>query len=75
MSWALSQDNAMVQQWPGIGSRDCQGLNMHNFLNNCLNGASGQSIIIYVDDDEVVACMHQRSYAILKLLGAPSPSG
>ena len=34
---------------PGCDSRDCQGSNRHNFLNTCLNGASEESIGIYVN--------------------------
>jgi hypothetical protein len=36
------------QQWPGSGSRECKGLNRHNFLNICPNGASEVCIDIYV---------------------------
>ena len=40
LSGAMSRDIALVQQWHGSGSRNYQGLNMHNFLNSCPNGAS-----------------------------------
>jgi hypothetical protein len=48
LSGALSWDSALDQQWLGSGSRDCKGLNKHNFLTTCLNGASEMSIGIYV---------------------------
>ena len=48
MSGVLSRDNALEQQWPGSGSRDCEGLNMHNFLSTCLNVAKEVCIDIYV---------------------------
>ena len=38
----------LVQQWPRRGSRDCQGLNMHNFLNICPNEKNEESISMYV---------------------------
>ena len=52
----LSRNDVLLQQWPGSGSRDYQGLNMHKFLHTCLNGASEESIDIYIDEDGVVAC-------------------
>ena len=47
LSGALSQDSALKEQWPGSGSRDCEGLNMHNFLNTCSNGVSEVCILMY----------------------------
>jgi hypothetical protein len=44
----MSRDSALEQQWPGSGSRDCEGLKRHNFLNTCPNGASEVFIGIYV---------------------------
>jgi len=40
--------SALEQQWPGSGSRDCEGSNMHNFLSTCPNGASEVFMSIYV---------------------------
>jgi hypothetical protein len=48
LSGALSRDIALEQQWPGSDSRDYRALNMHNFLDTCLNDASEISIGIYV---------------------------
>jgi hypothetical protein len=48
LSGMLSRDSALEQQGPGSGSRDCKGLNRHNFLNTCPNGAKEVSIGIYV---------------------------
>ena len=44
---ALPKDCALEQQWPRSGSRHCQSLNMHKFLDICLNGASEKFINIY----------------------------
>jgi hypothetical protein len=48
LSGALSRDNALEQQWPGSGSRDCEGLKRHNFFNTCPNGASEVCMVIYM---------------------------
>jgi hypothetical protein len=45
----LFRDNALVQQWPGNGSMECQGLNKDNFLNICLNGINWEFINIYIE--------------------------
>jgi hypothetical protein len=44
----LSRDNDLEQQWPRSGSRDYEGLNVHNFLNTCLNRVSEVCIVIKV---------------------------
>jgi hypothetical protein len=48
LSGALSRDSALEQQWPRSGSRNCKGLNRHNFLNTCPNGAKEDCIVIYI---------------------------
>ena len=47
LSGTLPCDNILEQQWHGSGSRDYPSLNMHNFLDTYLNGASKASICIY----------------------------
>ena len=43
LSGVMSRNNALDSN----GSHDCQGLNMHNFLNTCPNGAGEASIGMY----------------------------
>lgn len=47
----------------GSGFEDCKGLNGHNFLNACPNGANKVSIVIYVSHDNGRdACENQKSH-------------
>ena len=88
VSWALWQFEwgAVPGQRPGTAvpgsdSRDCKGSNRHNFLNTCPNGASEESIGIYVKrrwrwsgcllESDII----QGSYDGLKLLRASRSSG
>ena len=46
--WDVVPGQRLGQKWPGSGSQDCGGLNRHNFLNICLNGANEVSNGMYV---------------------------
>ena len=79
LSGALSWDNALEHQWHGSGSRDCRGLNMHNFSIFAQMGLKRipSASTWDVHDDEVVTCEYQRSYKEVILLwsclGLPTP--
>jgi hypothetical protein len=45
LSGTLSRDNALDNS----GSRDCEGLNKHNFLSTCFNGASEWLVVRFKD--------------------------
>ena len=45
----VHDNNALIQQWLGCGSHDCQGFNKHNFLITYPNEASEESNDIYVN--------------------------
>ena len=46
--WGVVPGQRLGTAVPGSDSRDCQGLNRHNFLNTWPNGASEEFIGIYM---------------------------
>lgn len=59
----------------GVSPKNCQGLNIHNFLKTSLNGPIEESIGIYMtialSFDSIIN--HTKTFRVLKLHGASNP--